>query len=230
LITQQRLPIAGVLEETVMATFPIYNLAGGEVGSVEVDSSQIAPEPNKQLLHDVVVMYQANMRLGTVRTKSRGMVAGSTKKMYRQKGTGNARAGSKRSNIRRGGGHAFAKTNIDYSYRLPRKAVRLATRMSIRSKFDDAQVTLLDSLSLTEVGTRQIASALASIGLSGTSVLLVTPEYDPVIWKSARNIPGVWVSPVDELNAYQVLHQRQLVLPQAALTKLLEAESAVAAG
>ncbi|HSG72814.1 MAG TPA: 50S ribosomal protein L4, partial [Planctomycetaceae bacterium] len=214
---------------TVMATFSIYNQSGKEVGSVEVDSSQLAPEPNKQLLHDVVVMYQSNMRLGTVGTKSRGMVAGSTKKMYRQKGTGNARAGSKRTNIRRGGGHAFAKTNVDYSYRLPRKAVRLACRMAIRSKFDDGQVTILDDLSFPEIGTKQVASMLNALGLGETSVLLVTPEYDLVAYKSSRNIPTVWVSPESELNAYNVLHQKQLVLTQSVLSALLEADQAVAA-
>jgi large subunit ribosomal protein L4 len=215
--------------DTEMATFTVFNQSGGEVGSVEVDSSQLAPEPNKQLLHDVVVMYQSNQRLGTVGTKSRGMVAGSTKKMYRQKGTGNARAGSKRTNIRRGGGHAFAKTSIDYSYRLPKKAVRLATRMAIRSKFDDGQVTILDEFSLPEIGTKQVASMMNALGLAETSVLLVTPEYDLVAWKSSRNIPQVWVSPANELNAYSVLHQKQLVLPQSVLSSLLEAERAVAA-
>ena len=89
-----------------MATLKVYNEAGGEVGTYEIDTAQIADRINKQLLHDAVVMYQANLRQGTHSAKTRGEVAGSTKKMYRQKGTGNARAGSKRTNIRRGGGVA----------------------------------------------------------------------------------------------------------------------------
>ena len=88
-----------------MASLTVYNRAGKEVGKYEIDPAELAPRINKQLLHDVVVMYQSNLRLGTAKTKSRGEVAGSTKKMYRQKGTGNARAGSRRSGIRRGGGH-----------------------------------------------------------------------------------------------------------------------------
>jgi large subunit ribosomal protein L4 len=99
------------------------------VGTYNVEPTDFAPRINKQLLHDAVVMYQANIRQGS-RRRSRDMVAGSTKKMYRQKGTGNARAGSKRSGIRRGGGHIFAKVNRDYGYRLPRKALQAATRMA----------------------------------------------------------------------------------------------------
>src|SRR5258708_1682904 len=123
-----------------MATLPIFDRTGKQVGSYEIDPLTLAPHINKQLLHDVVVMYQANQRLGTFKTKSRGEVAGSTKKMYRQKGTGNARAGSRRSGIRRGGGHIFAKRPRDFSYRLPRKAVQLATRMALASRIKDEEV------------------------------------------------------------------------------------------
>jgi len=117
-----------------MASLPIFNRSGAEVGKYEVDLAEIAPNISKQLLHDVVVMYQANRRQGTVRTKSRAEVSGTSKKMYRQKGTGNARAGSRRSPIRRGGGHAHSLLPRDYSYRLPRKAVQAATRMAIAGK------------------------------------------------------------------------------------------------
>ena len=117
-----------------MATLPIYDRTGNEVGKYEIDPSELAPRINKQLLHDAVVMYQTNLRLGTAQTKSRAEVAGTTKKMYRQKGTGNARAGSRRSGIRRGGGHIFAKRPRDWSYRLPQKALQLATRMALASQ------------------------------------------------------------------------------------------------
>jgi large subunit ribosomal protein L4 len=114
-----------------MVSLPIYNKSGAEVGKYEIDPAEIAPKVSQQLLHDVVVMYQANRRQGTHRTKDRGEVAGTTKKMYRQKGTGNARAGSRRAPQRRGGGHGFALRPRDYSYRLPKKAVQAATRMAI---------------------------------------------------------------------------------------------------
>src|SRR5829696_7415244 len=98
-----------------MASLPVYDRSGKEVGRYEIAATDLSPTINKQLLHDAVVMYQANLRQGTFRTKTRGEVAGSTKKMYRQKGTVNARAGSRRTNIRVGGGHAFAKRPRDFS-------------------------------------------------------------------------------------------------------------------
>ena len=129
-----------------MASLTVYNRAGAEVGKYEIDPAELAPAFNRQLPHDVVVMYQSNLRLGCAKTKSRAEVAGSTKKMYRQKGTGNARAGSRRSPIRRGGGHTFAKRPRDWTYRLPRKAVQLATRMALAAKIHDSQITLIDDL------------------------------------------------------------------------------------
>jgi len=169
-----------------MASLPIYDRSGQEVGRYEIDPTEIAPRISKQLLHDAVVMYQANLRLGTFRTKSRGEVAGTTKKMYRQKGTGNARAGSRRSGVRRGGGHIFAKRPRDFSYRLPKKAVRLATRMAIASKLRDDE-------------------------------LVTTAEHDVNVYRSARNIEGVTVSPVADLNAWSVLRPRKLLMTKAAL-------------
>src|ERR1700682_4417723 len=125
-----------------MASLTVYNRTGKEVGKYEIDLAELAPRINKQLLHDVVVMYQSNLRLGTAKTKSRGEVAGTTKKMYRQKGTGNARAGSRRTGIPPGGGHIFAKRPRDWTYRLPRKAVQLATRMALASRIRDDQITM----------------------------------------------------------------------------------------
>jgi large subunit ribosomal protein L4 len=183
----------------------------------------------KQLLHDAVVMYQTNNRQGTATTKSRGMVSGTNKKLYRQKGTGHARAGGKRTNIRRGGGHTFAKKTIDHSYRLPKKAVRLATRMALRSKFEDDQAVLLDELSLPEIKTKQVVDLLKGLDLSGTSVLLVLPEYDAVVWRSARNIPGLRVSPVAELNAYDLLRQRKTLIVKSALESFLGQDKPAAA-
>src|SRR4030042_813128 len=116
-----------------MVSLPVYDRTGAKVGAYEVDPAELAPRINKQLLHDVVVMYQANLRQGSAKNKNRSDVAGTTKKMYRQKGTGNARAGSRRSNIRRGGGRAFPKRPRDYSYRLPKKAIRLAARVRVAS-------------------------------------------------------------------------------------------------
>jgi large subunit ribosomal protein L4 len=211
-----------------MVSLPVHNQQGQQVGTYEIDPAELSSEVNKQLLHDAVVMYQTNRRQGTFRTKSRGEVAGNKKKMFRQKGTGNARMGSKRTNLRRGGGHAHAKRNIDYTFRMPRKAVRLATRMAVRSKIDDQQIVVLDQLAMQGVGTRQIASMLKALGLAETSCLLVTPEYDSVVYLSSRNIGGIMVSPACELNAYSVLRYKRMVVTREALDRLRKSNASAA--
>ena len=144
-----------------MISVPIQNTSGKKTGNYEFEPADLAPEINKQLLHDVVVMHEANNRVGTVKTKSRGEVAGSTRKLlYRQKGTGRARTGPIRTPVRRGGGRAFDRKPIDWGYRLPKKAIRLATRMAVLSKFLDEQATVLDDLSLSEPKTKQMAGIL----------------------------------------------------------------------
>lgn len=199
-----------------MVSLPIYDTSGSEVGKYEVDPAEIAPKINKQLLHDVVVMYQASARQGSHKSKSRGEVAGNNKKMYRQKGTGNARAGSRRSGIRRGGGHIFAKRPRDYSYRLNKKAIRAATRMAIAGKIQDEQVVVVEGLSFDEPKTSQMASVLKALNLNGQTTLVTTAAYDALVYKSARNIAGVSISPVSDLNALSVLKpQRMLVTKDA---------------
>ena len=131
-----------------MATLPIVNEAGQEVGKYEIDSEQIADRISKQLLHDAVVMYQANQRQGSHNARTRGQVSGTNKKMYRQKGTGHARAGGKRTNVRRGGGVARTIKPRDYSYRLPRKALQQATRMAIRSKIEPQSSVAISTASV----------------------------------------------------------------------------------
>jgi large subunit ribosomal protein L4 len=169
------------------------------------------------LLHDVVVMYQSNLRLGTARSKSRGEVAGSTKKMYRQKGTGNARAGSRRSGIRRGGGHIFAKRPRDWTFRLPRKAVQLATRMALASKLRDSQVLLIDELAFDAPKTKDMVGILKALKLTGSSLLVTTAEHDLNVYKSARNLDGVEVAPVSGLNALNLLRPNRVLMTKAAL-------------
>ncbi len=205
-----------------MISLPVYSQKGEEVGSYEFDPTEIASGINKQLLHDVVVMYEANKRVGTSATKSRGMVQGSTKKMYRQKGTGNARAGSRRSPIRKGGGHTFAKVTRDWSYRLPKKAVRLATRMALLSKFQDDQVKIVDSLEISAPKTKEIVSLVSALKLDASKTLLTIESYNENIWKSSRNIAGFRVSPASDLNAYDLLHQRMLLVTRGALDALLK--------
>jgi large subunit ribosomal protein L4 len=198
----------------------VRDKTGQSVGTVEFDSTELAPRISKQLLHDVVVMYESNCRVGTVMTRNRAQTEGSTKKIFRQKGTGRARMGTVRTNVRRGGGRAHAKYPVDYSYRLPKKAVRLATRMALLSKFLDEQVTLLSELAIKESKTKTMAAVLKSLGLSETSCLLAVESHDVNVWRAGRNIPGLWISSCDDLNAYDLLHQRQLILTRAGLERL----------
>jgi large subunit ribosomal protein L4 len=232
--------------DRIMLTIPVYNPAGERIGEESIDPADFGGEINKQLLHDVVLMHLAARRVGTVNTRGRADVAGSGKKLFRQKGTGNARAGSKRTNKRKGGGVAFARRNRDYRYAMPKKAVRTAIRMALLSKFQDGQAVVLDGLTLSQPRTREVASALRAIRrpdlseaegtesvgetkakarsrtLERRSILLGLPAHDPVMHRSARNLEGVKVAPVAEFNTYDILKQRYLVLTREALASLRE--------
>ena len=203
-----------------MATLPVFDRTGAQIGTYEIDPAQLAPQISKQLLHDAVVMYQTNLRLGTVRTKSRAEVAGTTKKMYRQKGTGNARAGSRRSGIRRGGGHIHAIRPRDWSYRLPKRALQIATRMAVASRLADNEVLLIDTLSFTQPKTREMAAIIKALKLGGTSVLVAVPSYDANLYKSIRNMTDVSVVPVTDLNALNVLRPKRVLMTTSALDAL----------
>jgi large subunit ribosomal protein L4 len=195
---------------------PIFDKSGKEVGTYSIDPSAIAHKISAQLLHDAVVMYQSNLRQGSAKSKTRAEVQGHKKKMYRQKGTGNARAGSLRSGVRRGGGHIFAKQPRNWTYRLPRKALQVATRMAIASKITDSQITLIDALSATTPKTKDAAAVLKSLSIQGT-VLVAVETYNVDLYKSFRNIEGVRILPVAEINAYEVLRPKRVLMTKAAL-------------
>jgi len=205
-----------------MASLPVYDRTGKEVGTYDFELTQFATRINKQLLHDAVVMYQSNLRQGTAQTKTRAEVAGSTKKMYRQKGTGNARAGSRRSGIRRGGGHIHALRTRDWTYRLPRKALQLAARMALASKLRDDHVTLIDELSFEEPRTREMIAVIEALGIGGASLLIATADHDVNVYKSARNIVRVSVSRAADLNALSIMQPRRLLVTTAALDLIRE--------
>lgn len=200
-----------------MASIAIHNKSGAEVGKYEIDSTDLAPSINRQLLHDVVVMYQANLRQGTHKTKTRSEVAGSTKKLYRQKGTGNARAGTRRAGHRVKGGHIFAIRPRDYSFRLPKKAIQAATRMALASKLADNQLVLIDELKFEQPKSKEMAGILKSLKLDKATTLVATEGYDLTVLKSARNLDGVTVSPIKDLNALAILKPRRVLITKAAL-------------
>jgi large subunit ribosomal protein L4 len=203
-----------------MVTLKVVNRQGESVGTVDVDPAEFGGTVNRQLLHDVVLMYLANQRAGTHSTLRRGEVAGSTKKLFRQKGTGNARAGTRRTNKRRGGGTAKGPKPRDYEYHLPKKAVRAATRMAILSKFQDDEALIIDDLTVNEIKTKQITTLLKALQLNGVTCLVGTRDYDRNLYLSARNIAEVEVMPASQFNAYTVLRQKRLLLTRAALDEL----------
>jgi large subunit ribosomal protein L4 len=232
--------------DRTMLTIPVYNPAGEHIGEETIDPADFGGEINKQLLHDVVLMHLAARRVGTVNTRGRADVAGSGKKLFRQKGTGNARVGAKRTNKRKGGGVAFARRNRDYRYSMPKKAVRNAVRMALLSKFQDRQAVVLDGLAPSQPKTREFAKIFRAIRrpdlnedeaaevvgetkskarsrtLERRTILLGLPTHDPQLHRTVRNIEGLKVAPVAEFNTYDVLRQRYLVLTRDALLALKE--------
>ena len=212
-----------------MPKLTVHDRKGNKVGTYNVEPTDFAPEINKQLLHDAVVMYQANRRQGSHKTKTRAEVKASTKKLYRQKGTGNARAGHRRSGVRRGGGHIHAIRPRDYSYTMPRKALQLAARMAIASKVQDDELVVIDELSFDAPKTRDMVSVIKHLDIQGDSLLVATDGYDVNVYKSGRNIDRVSVSPAAELNALNVLSARRLLVTKAALDALREKASGNAA-
>ena len=224
-----------------MLSLKVVNMEGQEVGSVEVNPADFGGEVNRQLLHDVVLMQLANRRAGTHSTLRRGEVAGSTKKIFRQKGTGRARAGSKRTNKRVGGGTAKGPKPRDYEYHMPKKAVRAATRMAVLSKLADNEAIIVDSISIPDAKTKSFRKLLTNLKLRGTKTqvgerqydrridgltcLVGLPKADDNTWRSARNIPGVAVLPVNEFNALTIMRQKRLVLTREALEALRSAKA-----
>jgi large subunit ribosomal protein L4 len=213
-----------------MPKLNVHDAKGKKVGTYNVEPTDFAPRINKQLLHDAVVMYQSNLRQGSHKTKNRHEVSGTTKKMYRQKGTGNARAGHRKSGIRRGGGHMKQIHPRDYSYSLPRKALQLATRMALAAKLRDDELVLIDKLEFGVPKTKDMAGIIKTLGCDGTSLLVTTAGYDANVYKSARNIDRVSVSPAGDLNAYALLRAKRVLITTAALDALKNTAAAAKNG
>jgi large subunit ribosomal protein L4 len=221
--------VATTQEKSAPLSLSVFNGQGQSVGTVQVDPADFGGTVNKQLLHEVVLMYLANRRAGTHSTLRRGEVAGSTKKLFRQKGTGNARVGTKRTNKRRGGGTAKGPKPRDYEYHLPKKAVRAATRMAILSRLQDQETVIIDDLRFPEIKTRQMADVLKNLNLHGTTCLVGVAQGEvddrKTVYMSARNIRGVEVSPTSAFNAYEVLKPKRLLLTKAALEELRKSKT-----
>jgi large subunit ribosomal protein L4 len=206
--------------KTEMIEVEIKNRNNATVGNIKLNDKVFSVPINGPLLHDAVVNYLANQRQGTHATKTKGLVSGGGKKPWKQKHTGRARAGSIRSPLWRGGGIVFGPQPRDYSYNLPKKAKRLALKTALSLKMSDGAITIIDGLSMDKPKTKEIIATLKNLGLEGEKVLIITPENDKIITLSARNIPGVKVVRVSDLNSYDVLVHGRLLMTKDAVTKL----------
>jgi len=204
-----------------MIEVPVYNEQGQQIDTIKVEESAFGSVVRRRLLKQAIVMYEANKRQGTVATKSRGMVAGSTRKLYAQKHTGRARMGTIRTNVRRGGGVAFAKTPLDWSLKMPAKAKKQARDSAILSKLQDGAFLVVDKMSASEPKTKYICGILKALKLE-KKVLIGTGGYDKNIYMSARNVPNVSVMPVAEFNAYDVLRNGKILVTRDGFEKLVQ--------
>ena len=199
----------------------LVNMAGKQIGEYELSEAVFGIEPNTSVLHDSVVNYLANQRQGTQSALTKGEVSYTTKKPWRQKGTGRARAGYAGSPVWRHGGVAFAPKPRDYSYRLNKKAKRLALKSALSSKAADNEIVVVDGLHMDEIKTKAFKTFMDAAGIAGKA-LVVTENVDENVMKSARNIAGVSVTTATILSPYTILCGGTLVVDKAAVQKIEE--------
>ena len=203
-----------------MANAKLFNMAGQQVGEIELSEAVFGIEPNQSVVHDVVKNHLANCRQGTQSALTRAEVSGGGKKPWRQKGTGHARQGSTRAPQWTHGGIVFAPKPRDYSYSLNKKVKRLALKSALSAKAAEGNILVVDALELNEIKTKTMQEFLNAIG-AGKSVV-ITPEVNEKVVKSTRNIPGVVSTTAKILSVYDIVNAKQLVIDKAALAIIEE--------
>ena len=204
-----------------MSAIKVLNMAGAEVGTVELNDSIFGIEPNTAVVHEVVKNHLANCRQGTQSALTRAAVSGGGKKPWRQKGTGHARQGSTRAPQWTHGGIVFAPKPRSYSYVLNKKVKRLAMKSALSAKAAAGEIIVIDSIKMDSIKTKDFRAFLNAVKADGKS-LVVTPSKDEIVVKSARNIPGVETSMANLINVYDILKAKYLVLDKEALTVIEE--------
>ncbi len=202
-----------------MINVPVFDNDGNPLEDASLPEERFGSKVRMALLRDVVIMHEANHRRGTASTKTRGEVKGGGKKPWKQKHTGRARAGTSRSPIWRGGGVVFGPRPRDYSYSMHRKAKKVALQSALLSKLKDSEVVLIDKLEFDFPSTKKLANLLRSLGIM-ESCLIVIPELNDNVWKSSRNIYNLKVRVVSDLNAYDVIKYKKLLIVKDALDSL----------
>lgn len=199
-----------------MSMLPVYNQEGKVIDKITVDETLFDGKVNEALLHQAIVMYQANTRRGSASTKKRSEVRGGGRKPWRQKGTGRARAGSIRSPLWKGGGVAHGPHPRDFSYSIPKKMKRLALKSSLNARFKDGKISVVDNIVLDTPKTKQFLSVLSSLE-AGVRSLVILEHPDSNIMRASRNILHVTVRSADDFNAYDVLTHERVILSRKAL-------------
>ena len=198
----------------------VFNMAGQQVGEIELSEAVFGIEPNQVVVHEVVKNHLANCRQGTQSALTRAEVSGGGKKPWRQKGTGHARQGSTRAPQWTHGGIVFAPKPRDYSYTLNKKVKRLALKSALSAKAAEGAIVVVDELKLDAIKTKPVKQFLDAAGV--TKAVVITPEVNDVVVKSTRNIPGVVTTTAKVLSVYDIVNAKRLVVDKAALAIIEE--------
>jgi large subunit ribosomal protein L4 len=193
------------------------------VGKINLKDEVFGLQTKPAVLHEGVKNFLANQRQGTHATKTRGLIRGGGRKPWKQKHTGRARAGSNRSPLWRGGGTTFGPQPRDYSYNPPKKVKRLAVKTALSLKMAEGAITVIDGFSMDQPKTKDMIATLKNLGLEGERILIITPQRDAVVTLSARNIPGVKVVRISDLNPYDVMISGRLLMTEEAVSRLADA-------
>ena len=199
----------------------VFDMAGKQVGEIELSDAIFGIEPNEAVVHDVVKNHLANCRQGTQSSLTRAEVSGGGIKPWRQKGTGRARQGSIRAPQWTHGGIVFAPKPRDYSYTLNKKVKRLAMKSALSAKAQAEEIVVIDAIKMDSIKTKTFKAFLNAVGVNGKA-LVVTAENDAIVVKSAANIPGILVTFANLINVYDILNAQKLVVDKAALAKIEE--------
>lgn len=198
----------------------VVNIQGEKTGrTVDLPDEVFGIEPNEHAVYLAVKQYLANQRQGTHKAKERNEIAGSTKKIKRQKGTGTARFGDIKNPVFRGGGRIFGPRPRNYSFRLNKRVKKLARNSVLSDKLNRGAITIVEDFTLETPKSREYANILQRLGLTGKKSLLVTPDYDNVLYLSSRNLPKAKVMKIDDLNTYEILHSESLLISEGAVER-----------
>ena len=203
-----------------MIEVPIFDQTGQKIETLQVDEAKLGGSVRKNLLKQTLVAYHANKRQGTVQTLARGEVAGATRKMFRQKGTGNARTGGIRNPIKKGGGHAKQKRPKEWRQAIPKKVRRLARNSALLAKLQSNDVRVLNDIKLAEPKTKLMAQVYKALGID-RSCLFALIGRDENLGRSARNLDRTTITTISQLNAWDILNNRTLLMTKAGLEQLL---------